>query len=531
MATPLAELADEMLSLTVDQFAMVAATLDDDDLAMVERAIAYRTGEGWRTDPLSMAAHLTGGKTKAWKYSRLLGQQFVKAVEGESKRQIWNLPARYGKTTVSSQWGPVWMLDRYPHLKIILTSYGDKLAKENAGTVRDLLDEHHDELRVAVRQDRRARGGWRTSEGGMVLAAGVGSTMTGYGGDVIVVDDPFKNWVEAHSETTRESVWNWYRSVVRTRLQTDDSAIIVVMTRWHEDDLVGRLLNPPEGEGEDWELVLLPALAEPSQAESEQPDFDLDEGCDMIGRKVGDVLEPERFSVDGVNDRHKALGPYLTAGMEQQRPAPAEGGIVKRAWWRYFDRLPDPLSLEDWLISWDSSFKDAETSDFVVGGVWCRSGSRRYLVDLVRDRMDYPTFRQAVANLAMKWPQARKILIEDSANGPAVIADLKLKISGLTPRTAKGSKISRVHAVSGDISSGSVWIPDPNPATSPWAASGRDVSWVAEYVNEHAAFPNATHDDQVDMTSMALLEYDNAMAELTGDMTTLDRVSALDGRR
>ena len=302
-------------------------------------------------------------------------------------------------------------------------------------------------------------------------------------------------------------------------------------TRWHEDDLTGRLLNPPDGEGEEWEHVVLPAIAEPTLAEVQTVGFDIDQWRDRIGRVAGEVLEPERFGVQAVHDRHKALGTYLTAGMEQQRPAPAEGGIIKRAWWRYYGSLPAPMELEDWLISWDSSFKDATTSDFVVGGVWCRWGSRRFLVDMVRDRMDYPTFKKAVVNLARRWPQARKILIEDSANGPAVIADLRLTLTGLTPRTAKGSKLSRVHAVSSDIESGSVWIPDPNPATSALAASGRDYSWVNDYVNEHAAFPNGAHDDMVDMTSQALLEFDNEQAESMDDQDVLDRVSALDGRR
>ena len=490
-----------VLGMSPEQLRRFAAGLDPDDLALLEQVVARVSDSGWRADPAGLAERLTGGAVKRWRYVALLSQAFVRAVEGESIRQVWMLPARYGKTNIASRWGPVWALDRYPSLRVILTSYGADLAAENSGTVRDLIEAHQSRLSVKVRRDRSARDEWYTTEGGMVKAAGVGGAMTGYGGDVIVVDDPFKNWQEAHSAARREHVWNWYRSVVRLRLNTEDSALIVVGTRWHQDDLVGRLLDPPDGEEpEPWEVIRLPAIAEEPDPLSPN---EWEHLPDPLGREAGEVLEPERFSEAAVKARARVLGSYLTAAMEQQRPSSAEGGILKRAWWNYYDARPSALA--DYLVSWDASFKDADGSSFCVGQVWARSGSLYYLVDQVRDRMDYPTFKRAVESLSAKWPEARVVLIEDKANGPAVIADLRGKLGGIIPVSPEGSKESRAHAVSGVIEAGDVFLPDPQ-----FSDERVDRSFVAGFVEECADFPNASNDDQVDAMTQALNRYMNA---------------------
>lgn len=513
---------DEILTLDDDHLAQYLATLTHPERVALDQAFEQR----WRRDPATFAAHLTAplserSQLRRWAYTRLLADKYRQAIEGESTRQIWMLPPRYGKTLLGSVWGTAWALDRYPWLNIILTSYGHKLAVKNSVQVKDIATEHANHLAFQPRHGRESMDRWETTEGGQVMAAGVGGAMTGFAGDLIVIDDPFRNWQDAASQLQRDKVWDWYQSVVYTRLQTPTSAIIIVGTRWHEDDLVGRCLAPPEGEPDDWDVVRLPEIAEDPDTGNKP----WERIPDPLGRKPGDVLEPARFDADTVAKKHTAISSHLRAALLQQRPSNAEGELIKRAWWQYYTgRPPQP---DEWLITWDSAFKGADSSDWCVGAVWCRQGANVYLIDLVRGRMDYPTFKQSVVSLARKWPEARTILIEDTANGPAVMAELRRSIMGIVPFSPQGSKESRVHAVSGVIEAGNVWLPDPGVQEHP-EHGGRmvDRSFVHDFVNELSAFPTGAHDDQVDVTTMALLRWSNA-----GNPVVVSRYRNRAGRR
>lgn len=507
--TVIDEMREHVLSLTEAELDVFLRRLPPDELELVDQVLADAAGaaEPWRSDPLAMEQHLAG-KLKAWRYAQLLSHAFTRLIDGSSPRQIWMLPARYGKTLIGSRWGPVWALDRIPWLQIILTSYGDQLASENAGAVRDTINAYAADLNVRVRNDRSARDDWYTTEGGHVMAAGVDGSMTGYGGDLIVIDDPFKNWQEAASEARRDHVWDWYRSVVSLRKQQETSAELIVGTRWHADDLQGRLLDPPDGEEpEDWEVIRLPALAEASNPDAAKW---WERGPDPLGREEGEPLEPRRFSKIAVKTRARILGSFLANALEQQRPSASEGTILKRGWWQFYEALP-VTDRADWLISWDAAFKDKDDSDFCVGQVWMRVGANKYLVDQVRDRMSYPAFRTAVQTLAAKWPEARTILVEDKANGTAVMADLKKKVSGMVPSEPMGSKESRAHAASGDVEAGNVFLPDPSYDLN-LDPRRVDRSFVHDFIEECANFPNDTNDDQVDTFTQAILRYTNADA-------------------
>jgi predicted phage terminase large subunit-like protein len=185
------------------------------------------------------------------------------------------------------------------------------------------------------------------------------------------------------------------------------------------------------------------------------------------------------------------MGSYAAAGQLQQRPSPAEGGILKRHWWRFYREAPRQFS--EVIQSWDCAFKDTRTSDFVVGQVWGRNGADKYLLDQVRGRMDCPATIQAVKRLSEKWSQAQAKLVEDKANGPAVIATLKHEIAGLIAVNPEGGKEVRAHAVSAQIEAGNVYLPDPTIAP-----------WITGFIEECAAFPNGAYDDQVDAMSQAL---------------------------
>lgn len=460
------------------------------------RALDAALGQRWRRDPSTFAAHLDH-RFKRWRYVSYLAEKYRQAVEGESIRQLWMVPFRYGKTELASVYGPAWALDRYPHLNIILSSYGHDLALKNSARVRDVLDQH--DLNTKPRHGSRGKERWETEHGGQVMAAGVGGALTGFGGDLALVDDAHRNWQDAASQLKRDTVWDWFRSVLYTRLQTDTSAVIVLGTRWHEDDLAGRILASEDAHL--WDVVRLTAIAE-------DPDLGRhpwERQPDPLGRQPGEVLEPERFSAETVEQQKRMLGSYLFGAMMQARPAAAEGEIIKRSWWKWY--VARPAQADDWLMAWDASFKDTQDGSYCVGALWARVGANYYLCDLVRDRMDYPTFRAAVASFAARWPQCRKILVEDKANGPAVIADLRGRVAGLIARNPQGSKESRVHAISGTIEAGNVWLPDPSVND---IDPDVDRSFVHAYVEELSAFPTGSaNDDQVDVTTMALLEWSN----------------------
>lgn len=289
-------------------------------------------------------------------------------------------------------------------------------------------------------------------------------------------DDPHKI-EEARSDVKREEVIEWWDQTMSTRLrQPKTGAFVIVMQRLHEQDLTGHVLAQ-----DGWTHLCLPAQYEPTHPFVWPRD----------PRQVdGELLWPEQWGREQLAEI--GLSPYGRAGQLQQRPAPAEGGLIKRGWFRFYRQLPGEL--DELLLSWDMAFKDAAANDYVVGQVWARAGSQKYLVAQTRDRMDFPATVEAFRQQAALYPSANLKLVEDSANGPAVISTLRREISGLIAVRPQGSKEARVAAVSPTIEAGDVWLPDPELAP-----------WIGEFVEEAAAFPNGAHDDQVDAMSQALL--------------------------
>lgn len=543
---PLDDLGAYLVSLSDTERAALLATLDEADLEVAAAAITRieTANVDWRNDPASMAHYLTNGAFRRWRYAMILGQKFKDAVEGRSIRQIWTLPPRYGKSQVASQWGPAWALDQNPSMRMILVSYGDALAMENAIGVRDILRNHRDVLRCQLRADRRAARRFVTTQGGGILAAGIGSSITGFGGHGAIFDDPFKNWQEAHSPTTRQSVDDAFRSVVSSRLDFADSFVIIPMTRWHGDDLVGRLLERMEDHtGTDWELVRMPELAEEWDPYS---DDRLRRIRDPLGRAPGEPLEPERFPLESIKIKHLEAGTYLTASLYQQRPAPEEGGEIKRAWFRLEDSLPP--AFDQMISSWDMKLKDKETGDYVVGQVWGRTGKDAWLIDQFRGQWTQAATECAIALCQVRHPRIGLNWIENTGNGPEVMIELRKRQEGyvinddiasqlgmtsvereavqrmrrrgigrLAPNSPKGPKEVRMRAESGHIEAGDVHLLDRAP-------------FKGVYLDEMASFPGA-HDDQVDATSQALAKLFRSEGASTSSATTQLPKTTIDTRQ
>jgi predicted phage terminase large subunit-like protein len=426
----------------------------------------------WRLTPCRMAAELTEGRFKRFKHIDYVSHKIASAVMKGNARIIVSMPPRHGKSTLISTWFPVWYLSLFPDKNIILSSYEADFAASWGRVVRNNIIEHGKRLGVDLRDDSQAANRWNTTQGGGMITAGIGGAITGRGGHVIIVDDPVKDFEQATSETYRQKTIDWFHTTLATRAEPGAS-IIILMTRWHESDLVGHLLSQPDSE---WEEIRLPAVAE--------------EG-DPIGRLPGAALCPERYDLAALEKFRINNGSRVFNSLYQQRPSAEEGNIFKRDWWRFYDEIPD--NFDSMLISCDLAFKETKTSDYVVFQCWGSVGPNRYLIDQVRRRLDFTGTLQALRDFRNKHSDVTLTLIEDKANGPAIIDVLNREISGIVPVEPDGSKESRASAVSPQIESGNIYL--PNPALNPW---------VEDFIEEFANFPNGKHDDQVDTCSQAL---------------------------
>lgn len=441
---------------------------------------------------------------------------FLAAVQRKaSPRLLLTMPPRHGKSEIASRRFPAYALGRYPDLSIIATSYSADLASRmNRDVQRVIDDEAYSEIfpgtRLYGKNIRTVASGayMRNSDffevvgrRGGYRSAGVGGGITGMGGDVILIDDPIKDRAEADSPTIRNRVWDWYTSTLYTRL-APGGGIIVIQTRWHMDDLAGRLLEAARtGEGDQWRVVNFPAIAEQ----------------DETHRKAGEALHPARYPLEQLHAIRAAIGSRDWEALYQQHPTPDGGGIFKAEWLRFWLPKDLPQDFERMLISWDMTFKDGDDSDFVVGQVWGKAGANFYLLDQVRGRMGFTATLAAFQALARKWPQAQRKLVEDKANGPAVIDCLRNTVPGIIPVEPDGSKVARAHAVTTYFEAGNVHIPHPSVC-----------GWVSEYMAELTQFPAAAHDDQVDATTQALRDMQTAKT-LTVDPSILRR-GAMFGR-
>jgi predicted phage terminase large subunit-like protein len=435
---------------------------------------------------------------------------------GHIRNLLINVPPRHMKSLLVSVLWPAWEWIRWPERRFLYSSYAAQLSIRDSVKCRRLIESPWYQERwgdrFALTGDQNTKGRFENSRSGYRLSTSVGGAATGEGGDRIVCDDPH-NVQEAESDSVRKGTLDWWDIVMSTRVNDPRSAAkVVVMQRCHQLDLSGHLL-----EQGGWEHLCLPAEYEGSSRATSI-------GWSDPRTDHSELLWPERFGPAEIESLKRTLGSYAAAGQLQQRPSPAGGGIFKRHWFRYFQprgmnlppvvvSLPDgtqvsiaaieaPYKVAEQIQSWDCSFKDLQTSGYVVGQVWARAGSAYLLGDQVRARMDCPATVKAVRQLSDKWPGTIAKLIEDKANGSAVIQMLSHEIPGLLPVNPEGGKIARAAAVSPLIEAGNVYLPHPLYAP-----------WVNDFIEECAAFPNGAHDDQVDAMTQALLRWNMVLPQ------------------
>jgi len=399
-------------------------------------------------------------------------------VDKKSPRLMLFMPPRHGKSTLASVAFPAWHLGRNPEHEFISCSYSGSLAMGFSRKVRNLLREpsYKSAFKTRLDPDSQSAEAWLTTGGGGFVAAGVGGGITGKGAHILVIDDPVKNREDAESQNNREANWDWYTSTAYTRL-APGGGVLVILTRWHDDDLAGRLLKMATEGGDDWEVVRYPAIAEE----------------DEKYRKVGEPLHLDRYDAASLNRIRKAVGPRDWSALYQQNPVADEGDYFTRSMIKYYDPEDIDEDRMKYYAAWDLAIGKNDRNDYSVGMViGVDEHDKLYVMDIVRGRFDGFEIVEKILDLYVEWKPSivgiEKGHIE-MALGPFL--EKRVRERGLYEmyikdlRTGRRDKEARARAIQGRMQQGMVFLP-------------RDAVFTGPLVAELLRFPNGVHDDQVD---------------------------------
>jgi len=412
-------------------------------------------------------------------------QEFIEKDTGNAYDiMVLSIPPQHGKSLSVTETLPSWYLGKNPDKSVIVLAYGDDLAqrfgrrnKEKIETFGKIFFD------ISISKTKSANDDFEI-EGrkGRMITRGIMAGVTGNPAHLLIIDDPIRTREEAYSAVTREKIWQEWISSVKTRL-AGGAKVILIMTRWHEDDLAGQILKTEK----NVVYINIPCEAEDN---------------DILGRKKGEGLFPEIGKGTAWKDQMKAS--YIASegldawnAMYQGRPSVQGGNIFKRDWFKFYTDLP---TMYQTIISVDAAFKDTKTSDFVAIGVWGKSGANVYLLDLINERMDFVRTLEVIRLMKKKYAEANMVLIEDKANGSAIISTLRQEIMGIVPVEPLGSKESRAYAIQPFVMAGNVWLP-------------KNAPWVEDYLDQMTRFPKSSKDDMVDMTTQALIRLKDFVAE------------------
>jgi len=487
--------------------------------AETARARRARTFESW------LKTHGDGMK---WTepFQELICRTMKRITDGEVRRLMLFMPPRHGKSELVTVRYAAWRLTRYPRLNIIIGSYNQQLANRFSRKIRKIAARG-----LMISNSRHAAEEWETAVGGSVKAVGVGAGITGFGGDLIIIDDPVKGRAVANSKTFREKMWDWYRDDISTRLEPK-APIILIQTRWHEDDLAGRLLKEMSEGGEQWEVIRLPALAEAGESpnverprpiesgrSSDSPPYEggvaaasadgvvlhedeipqsalpTPQSPDPLGRTEGEALWPSRFDREELLAIRRRLGTRSFDALYQQRPHP-EGGTIFRAEWftQTVAKHPDGLR---WFRGYDLAASVRTSADFTASFrvAFDKRDGKIYIADGFRKRIEFPDQRRYVLDRMAEEPDTVHC-IEEAMHGKALVQDLRRDARSI------GRALRGVRPVGDKLMRAEAW--------APYAEEGRVVlvsgPWIAEFIDEVCRFTGKgdAHDDQVDAVSIAV---------------------------
>ena len=426
------------------------------------------------------------------------------------------MPPRHGKSTYGSVYFPAYFMSRKPSRFMMVTSYNTQLATDFGRQVRQIVNEKENEQAFPDFQmspDSRSVEAWRTTVGGASYFIGVGGTTSGRAANLLLFDDPLKSREEAESATQRNKVWNYYTSALTTRLQPDMDNIppaqIVILTRWHPDDLAGRLMETDDWDEGRWLHINYPAIKDVDNGitqaiwdlPKEDPRYKTVADANKLNSSRRHVkgttqvaLWPARFTLADL-ERRRRLNPREFASLYQQTPYIEGGNLIKANWWRSYPADLKPERFSSLIIAADTAFKKTETSDYsvmMVGGL--DTSGDIYITDLIRDRYEFPELKRRMIQLNNIWRGRglRGIYIEDKASGQSLIQELKRE-SGVSviPYRIAGDKVARLNAVLPLIEGGRVLLPETAP-------------WLDTFLDECQSFPSGKNDDQIDALSIFL---------------------------
>lgn len=432
-----------------------------------------------------------------------------------------SMPPGHAKSSHCSHFFPAWFLGRNPKKRYLQAGHSqDFVDNEMGAKVRNIItsvDFRHVFSDIRIAQDMRAKGYWALDNGrGKYVGKGVGQGISGFRGQFGGVDDPFKNRKDAESPTVRETTFKWFVDDFSTRL-LPGAPLFLVNTRWHSDDVCGRLTELERGQLRDllkregfdtpadldhailnqmvekcstidpkdskffYKVVNLPAIAE--------------EDGDILDRRRGDALWPELFNISELENFKSKMNASSWNSLYQGTPIDIEGGLVSKGWFKEYETLPKSEDVKRITLSVDTASKQNERNDFTVIGVWFSDRhNNHYLADVYRDQPDFVKLQEQIANMATRW-KANAILVEDKGNGTAYIQNHQGKATAPAPiigiEVGQNSKEFRFDKVTPMIEAGQVYLP-------------KNASWLPDFLRELVAFPNGKHDDQVDMTSQYL---------------------------
>jgi predicted phage terminase large subunit-like protein len=427
-----------------------------------------------------------------------IAKELMRVATGKTKRLIIMAPPQHGKSELATQLFPAFYMGHFPEQSIIVGGYAQDKAddfgrKTKAYMGTELYKAIFPHTRISSASDSIRR--FQTTKGGEYYAVGIGGPATGRGANGLLLDDPYKNREEADSETRTGVITDWWTSSFRSRLR-GDGWIIVIQTRWNKRDLIQFLLDQEkanETEGKyKWRIVKLKAVIEDED----------DAKSDPLKRKIGECLWPEVFPPDVMAQMKKDVGTRDWNALYQQEPSDAKGEIFLRSWWRYYCRSScgadhvhyyKPNKVDKRMGMWDCTFKDADSSDYVVGLLGEKCGPDLFLVDRFKKKTNIQGTCEGIVNMMNKYPDIKQHGVEDKANGPAVVSTMKQIVSGVKEIKAKGTKEGRWNAAAPSVESGHVFYPYGAP-------------WVDDFIEVCAAVPHGKHDDDADAVSYLILE-------------------------
>jgi len=412
-------------------------------------------------------------------HHKKIAKKFEDIKDGKIKRLIVNMPPRHTKSEFASFLFPSWLVGNNPKLKIIQTTHNTELAVRFGRKMKHLIDSQiYQQVfdQVAISADSKAAGRWETNKGGEYFAAGVGSSITGRGADLLIIDDPHSEQ-DALSETAFDNAYEWYTSGPRQRLQPG-GAIVIVMTRWGVKDLTGRLIDAQakEPKADQWEVIEFPAILP-----SNKP------------------IWPEYWDIDSLTATRASLTEQKWQAQWQQNPTAEEGSILKREWWQKWeeDDIPDLIHV---IQSYDTAFSKKETADFSAITTWGvfshpqRGNPQIILLDAEKGRWEFTELKKHAMEKYKYW-EPETVIVEAKASGLPLTDELRsagIPVVNFTPSRGNDKHV-RVNSVAPMFESGQVWCPDER--------------WAQDVIEECAAFPFGDHDDYVDSTTQALMRY------------------------